>query len=69
MGRCGSCGADANISDSALCTSRRPVQVLGEGRGVPISPIDSIVADGKGGFWLEGRPRSCTGVTVSQTYP
>ena len=48
--------AAANISDSALChVTERAVKCFGKAEGVPISPIDSILADGKGGFWLGGQ--------------
>lgn len=48
--------AAANISDSALChLANGAVSCLGKKDGVPISPIDSILADGKGGFWLGGQ--------------
>ena len=48
--------AAANISDSALChVTEREVKCFGKAEGVPISPIDSIVADGSGGFWLGGQ--------------
>ena len=33
----------------------RAVKCFGKAEGVPISPIDSILADGKGGFWLGGQ--------------
>ena len=33
----------------------RKVKCFGKAEGVPISPIDSILADGKGGFWLGGQ--------------
>jgi ligand-binding sensor domain-containing protein len=47
--------AAANISDSALChVTERAVKCFGKAEAVPISPIDSILADGKGGFWLGG---------------
>jgi len=48
--------AAANISDSALChITQTAFKCLGKAEGVSISPIDSIVADGKGGFWLGGQ--------------
>ena len=48
--------AAANISDSALChVADGKVKCFGKAEGVPISPIDSISADGKGGFWLGGQ--------------
>ena len=48
--------AAANISDSALCQiTERAVKCFGKSEGVSIAPIDSILADGKGGFWLGGQ--------------
>jgi len=48
--------AAANISDSALChVAEGAVKCFGKAEGVPISPIDSILADGNGGFWLGGQ--------------
>ena len=48
--------AAANISDSALCQiTERAVKCFGKPEGVSIAPIDSILADGKGGFWLGGQ--------------
>ncbi len=48
--------AAANILDSALChVTESAVKCFGKAEGVPISPIDSIFADGNGGFWLGGQ--------------
>ena len=48
--------AAANISDSALCqVTERAVKCFGKAEGVSIGPIDSILADGNGGFWLGGQ--------------
>jgi len=48
--------AAANVSDSALCqVNERAAKCFGKAEGVPIGPIDSILADGKGGFWLGGQ--------------
>ena len=48
--------AAANISDSALChVVDGNAKCFGKAEGVPISPIDSISADGKDGFWLGGQ--------------
>ena len=63
--------AAANISDSALChITQTAFKCLGKAEGVPISPIDSIVADGKGGFWLGGQTALVHWRDgASQTYP
>jgi signal transduction histidine kinase/ligand-binding sensor domain-containing protein len=43
-------------SDSPLCRiTDRAVKCFGKSDGVPISPADSLLADGKGGFWLGGQ--------------
>ncbi len=48
--------AAANISDSALCQiTEHTAKCFGKSEGVSIAPIDSILADGKGGFWLGGQ--------------
>jgi len=63
--------AAANISDSALChITKTAFKCLGKAEGVPISPIDSILADGKGGFWLGGQTALMHWRDgASQTYP
>jgi signal transduction histidine kinase/ligand-binding sensor domain-containing protein len=63
--------AAANISDSALCqVANGKVKCFGRAEGVPISPIDTILADGKGGFWLGGQTALVHWRDgVSQTYP
>ncbi len=41
------------ISDAPLChITERAVKCFGKSDGIPISPLDSLLADGKGGFWL-----------------
>ena len=41
------------VSDAPLCHITEPaVRCFGKADGIPITPIDSILADGKGGFWL-----------------
>src|SRR5271165_3480808 len=43
-------------SDAPLCRiTDRAVKCFGKSDGVPISPVDSLLADGKGGFWLGGQ--------------
>jgi signal transduction histidine kinase/ligand-binding sensor domain-containing protein len=43
-------------SDAPLCRiTDRAVKCFGKSDGVPISPADSLLADGKGGFWLGGQ--------------
>ena len=44
------------VSDAPLChITDRAVKCFGKPDGVPISPADSLLADGKGGFWLGGQ--------------
>lgn len=48
--------AAMTVSDNPLCHVTEPrVQCFGKKDGVPIAPIDSILPDGKGGFWLGGQ--------------
>ncbi len=43
-------------SEAPLChITERMVKCFGKSDGVPISPADSLLADGKGGFWLGGQ--------------
>jgi signal transduction histidine kinase/ligand-binding sensor domain-containing protein len=61
----------AHIADAPLCRiTDQAVKCFGKSDGVPISPADSLLPDGKGGFWLGGQ----TGLVhwhdgVSETYP
>jgi len=63
--------AASTVSDAPLChLTERAVKCFGKADGIPITPIDSILADGKGGFWLGGQ----TALVhwhhgVSETYP
>lgn len=43
-------------SDEPLChVTDHDVKCFGKADGIPISPIDSLLADGEGGFWLGGQ--------------
>ena len=42
-------------SDAPLCHITESVKCFGKTDGIPISDIQSILADGSGGFWLGGR--------------
>ncbi|MGO9437775.1 MAG: two-component regulator propeller domain-containing protein [Terracidiphilus sp.] len=43
-------------SDPPLCrVNDGVVKCFGKSDGIPISPLDSLLADGKGGFWLGGQ--------------
>jgi signal transduction histidine kinase/streptogramin lyase len=45
-----------SVSDAPLChVTDRAVKCFGRADGIPISPVNSILADGRGGFWLGGQ--------------
>ena len=44
------------VTDAPLChITDQAAKCFGKSDGVPISPADSLLADGKGGFWLGGQ--------------
>ncbi len=46
----------AQRSDPPLChVTDRAVKCFGKSDGIPISQVDTLLADGKGGFWLGGQ--------------
>ena len=59
------------VSDAPLCRiSDSAIKCFGKSDGVPISPVDSLLADGKGGFWLGGQTALVHWHDgVSETYP
>ena len=59
------------ISGEPLChVTDRAVKCFGKTDGIPISPINSILADGQGGFWLGGQTSLVHWHNgVSKTYP
>jgi len=59
------------ISDDPLChVTDRAVKCFGKADGIPISPVNSILTDGKGGFWLGGQTALVHWHDgVSETYP
>src|SRR5271157_3469235 len=59
------------VSDAPLCRiTDGAVKCFGKSEGVPISPVDSLLADGKGGFWLGGQTALVHWHDgVSETYP
>ena len=63
--------AATTVSDTPLCrVTPSAVQCFGKADGVPIAPIDSILADGNGGFWLGGQTSLVHWRDgVAQTYP
>ena len=60
-----------SVSDEPLChITERAVKCFGKADGIPISPLNSILADGKGGFWLGGQTTLIHWRTgVAETYP
>jgi signal transduction histidine kinase/ligand-binding sensor domain-containing protein len=62
---------DNRITDAPLChVTDRAVRCFGKADGITTSPLNSILADRKGGFWLGGQ----TAVVhwhegISETYP
>ena len=59
------------VSDAPLChITDQAVKCFGKSDGVPTSPSDSLLADGKGGFWLGGQTALVHWHDgVSETYP
>src|SRR5271166_635344 len=59
------------VLDAPLChVTDQAVKCFGKSEGVPISPADSLLADGKGGFWLGGQTTLVHWHDgVSETYP
>lgn len=43
------------ISEPVCHVTEREVKCFGKSNGIPIAPIDAIVTDGNGGFWLGGQ--------------
>jgi len=60
-----------SISDLPLChITERAVKCFGKADGIPISPVNSLLADGQGGFWLGGQTSLVHWHDgVSETYP
>src|SRR5664280_891180 len=59
------------VSDSPLChITERGIRCFGKADGIPIAPLNSILPDGKGGFWLGGQTTLVHWHSgVSETYP
>ena len=60
-----------SVSDLPLChVTDRAVKCFGRTDGIPISPINSLLADGNGAFWLGGQTTLVHwSEGVSKTYP
>ena len=59
------------VTDLPLChVTDRALKCFGKSDGIPISPINSLLADGKGGFWLGGQTTLVHwNGSTSETYP
>ncbi len=59
------------VSDSPLChITERGIRCFGKADGIPIAPLNSILPDGKGGFWLGGQTTLVHWHSgISETYP
>ena len=59
------------VSDGPLCRlNDQAIKCFGKSDGVPISPADSLLADGRGGFWLGGQTTLVHWRNgISETYP
>jgi PAS domain S-box-containing protein len=59
------------VTDAPVChVTDTAVRCFGKADGIPISPIDSLLPDGKGGFWLGGQTALVHWHDgVSETYP
>ena len=59
------------VSDSPLChIAERGIRCFGKAEGIPIAPLNSILPDGTGGFWLGGQTTLVHWHSgVSETYP
>src|SRR6185295_4582850 len=44
-----------NISEPLCHVTDHRVQCFGKADGIPIAPVDALLADGNGGFWLGGQ--------------
>jgi hypothetical protein len=49
-------------TDAPLCRVTDSLKCFGKADGIPISDIQSVLADGNGGFWLGGREVLSTGM-------
>jgi len=61
---------ESGISEPLCHVTERTVKFLGKPDGVPIAPIDAILSDGMGGFWLGGHTALAhCHAGVSEMYP
>ena len=58
------------VSEPLCHVTESAVKCFGKSDGIPIAPIDAILADGKGGFWLGGQAALAHWhAGVSEVYP
>ena len=58
------------VSEPLCHVTEGAVKCFGKSDGIPIAPIDAILADGKGGFWLGGQAALAHWhAGVSEVYP
>ncbi|MBV9087298.1 MAG: hypothetical protein JOY79_07430, partial [Acidobacteriaceae bacterium] len=60
-----------SISDEPVChVTDHAVKCFGKADGIPIAPVNSLLADGRGGFWLGGQTTLVHWHDgISETYP
>jgi ligand-binding sensor domain-containing protein len=46
---------DNSVTEPVCHVTEQSIKCFGKSDGIPISPIDAILADGNGGFWLGGQ--------------
>ena len=58
------------VSEPLCHVTESAVKCFGKSDGIPLAPVDAILADGKGGFWLGGQAALAHWHTgVSEVYP
>jgi signal transduction histidine kinase/ligand-binding sensor domain-containing protein len=61
---------DNGIAEPVCHITEQAMKCYGKSDGIPISPIDAILADGRGGFWLGGQAALVHwSAGVSKSYP
>ena len=61
---------DNSVTEPVCHVTERSMRCFGKSDGIPISPIDAILADGNGGFWLGGQTALVHWhAGVSESYP
>ncbi len=62
--------SENGVSEPLCHVTEGAIKCFGKSDGVPIAPIDAILADGEGGFWLGGQAALAHWHTgVSEVYP